>query len=115
MPSTDGPNNELPVNDRSPNEEKITPKSPASSELEENPENTQHSWRFWAIIVSLSLTGLLSAIEGTIITSALPTITTSLGGGSFYIWVPNAYFLASVATLPLFAQASNIFGRRWLL
>lgn len=75
----------------------------------------KHSWRFWAIIVSLSLTGLLSAIEGTIITSALPTITVALGGGNSYIWVPNAYFLASIATLPLFAQASNIFGRRWLL
>jgi hypothetical protein len=70
---------------------------------------------FWAIMASLSLTGLLSAIEGTIITSALPTIINALGGGNLYIWVPNAYFLASIATLPLFAQASDIFGRRWLL
>ncbi|KAK2795759.1 hypothetical protein FQN52_003608 [Onygenales sp. PD_12] len=53
--------------------------------------------------------------KGTIITSALPTITETLGGGNAYIWVPNAYFLASIATLPLFAQASNIFGRRWLI
>ncbi|KAI9037318.1 major facilitator superfamily MFS_1 [Aspergillus affinis] len=73
------------------------------------------SWRFWAIILSLSLTGLCSAIEGTIITSALPTITATLKGGNAYIWVPNAYFLASIATLPLFAQASNVFGRRWLI
>ena len=76
---------------------------------------SKHSFHFWALMAALSMTGLLSAIEGTIITSALPTITKALGGGQSYIWVPNAYFLASVATLPLFAQASDIFGRRWLL
>ena len=73
------------------------------------------TWRFWAIIVSLMVTGLVSALEGTIIISALPTIIEALGGGNSYIWVPKAYLLASVATLPLLAQASNIFGRRILL
>ncbi len=73
------------------------------------------TWRFWAIIASLGVAGLASAIEGTIITSALPTITADLGGGDLYVWVPNAYLLASVAVLPLFGQASDIFGRRGLL
>lgn len=73
------------------------------------------AWRFWTIILALSITGLMSAIEGTIITSALPTITNALGGGDSYIWVPNAYLLAQVAILPLAGQASNIFGRRNLL
>ncbi|OQN96128.1 hypothetical protein B0A48_18043 [Cryoendolithus antarcticus] len=58
---------------------------------------------------------MLSAVEGTIITSALPAITEALGGGNSYIWVPNAYLLASVATLPLFTQASTIFDRQNLL
>ena len=74
-----------------------------------------HSWRFRSILISLSVTGLLTTIEGTIITNALPTITAALGGGNSYLWVANAYFLSSVATLPLYAQASNIFGRRNLL
>ncbi|PON22595.1 major facilitator superfamily transporter [Trichoderma gamsii] len=73
------------------------------------------TWRFWAIISALTITGLMSAIEGTIITSALPTITNAMGGGDSYIWVPNAYLLAQVAILPLAGQASNIFGRRNLL
>lgn len=76
-------------------------------------QGAKRSFRFWAIIFSLAMAGLLSAIEGTITTSALPTITRALGGGSLYIWVPNAYFLASIATLPLYAQLSDIFGRRW--
>ncbi|EON95629.1 putative efflux pump antibiotic resistance protein [Phaeoacremonium minimum UCRPA7] len=57
----------------------------------------------------------MSAVEGTIITSALPTIAADLGGGDAYIWVPNAFLLAQVAVLPLFGQASNVFGRRLLL
>jgi MFS family permease len=84
-------------------------------EAKDDNSKTRHSSRFWAIIIALSLTGLLSAIEGTIITSALPTITKSLGGGSSYIWIPNAYFLASIAMLPLSAQLSDIFGRRPML
>ena len=79
------------------------------------PPNALRTWRFWAIIISLGITAMLSAIEGTIITSALPTITRDLGGGNAYVWVPNAYLLASVATLPLVGLASNIFGRRSLL
>ncbi|KAI3326230.1 macrolide phosphotransferase k [Xylariaceae sp. AK1471] len=76
-------------------------------------EGAKRGFRFWAIMASLTLTGLLPSLEGTIITSALPTIIRALGGGNLYIWVPNAYFLASIATLPLFAQISDIFGRRW--
>jgi MFS family permease len=78
-------------------------------------EQTKHTWRFWAIIISLSIAGTLCAIEATIITSPLPTIIADLGGGELYIWVANAFFLGTVATLPLYGQASNILGRRWLM
>ncbi|KAH0489330.1 hypothetical protein TgHK011_009763 [Trichoderma gracile] len=87
---------------------------PQNNTLKPQPANPQ-TWRFWAIITALAITGLMSAIEGTIITSALPSITNALGGGDAYIWVPNAYLLAQVAILPLAGQASNIFGRRHLL
>jgi hypothetical protein len=50
-------------------------------------------WRFWMVFVALSTTGLLSAVEGTIISTALPTIVHNLNIGSNYAWVSNAYFL----------------------
>lgn len=71
------------------------------------------SFKFWAVIAALSLTGLLAALESTIITSALPTIVNTLGGGNDYVWIPNSYLLASIAILPFVAQLSDIFGRRW--
>lgn len=73
------------------------------------------SFRFWVVIAALSLTGMLAALESTIITSALPTITSTLGGGNVYVWIPNSYLLASIAILPFIAQLSDIFGRRWPL
>ncbi|KAI1845894.1 hypothetical protein JX266_007981 [Neoarthrinium moseri] len=81
---------------------------------EDGSTNVRHSTRFWAVVCSLSFTALCSSIEGTIITSALPTITKDLGGGNDFLWVPNGYFLATIVMLPLMAQASNVFGRRWL-
>jgi MFS family permease len=89
--------------------------TPKSEVVVTQDQPTLRTWRFWAIIASLMITGLMSALEGTIITSALPTITEALGGGNAYIWVPNAFLLSSVAVIPLFAGASNIFGRRNLL
>lgn len=101
--------------DNVPLETQSTIQDACSIQLASENKSTMRTWRFWAIIVSLMITGLVSALEGTIITSALPTITEALGGGNAYIWVPNAFLLSSVAVLPLFAQASNIFGRRNLL
>lgn len=73
------------------------------------------SLRFWLVLAALSITGFLTTLESTIITSALPTITNTLGGGNQYVWVPNAFMLAFILVLPVFAQVSDIFGRRWPL
>ena len=50
-------------------------------------------WRFWMVFAALAATGLLSAVEGSIISTALPTIVNNLDIGSNYAWVSNAYFL----------------------
>lgn len=70
---------------------------------------------FWLVMMSITVLSLCGSVEGTIVVNALPTIVAALGGGNLYLWVPNAFFLASVAVLPLFAQVSDIFGRRNLL
>ncbi|CAG8948730.1 hypothetical protein HYFRA_00001851 [Hymenoscyphus fraxineus] len=75
----------------------------------------KYPWRFWAIFVSLSITGLLAALEGTVTSTALPTIAEELKAGELYIWFINVYFLTSTAVLPLFGQIADIFGRKWLM
>jgi hypothetical protein len=69
-------------------------------EVKVDPENStkymtseERDWRFYMVFVSLSVTGLLAAVEGTVISTALPTIVDDLGITSDYAWIANAYFL----------------------
>ncbi|KAF2165341.1 hypothetical protein M409DRAFT_55755 [Zasmidium cellare ATCC 36951] len=72
-------------------------------------------WRFYTIITSLCVSSCLVALEGTVVSTALPSISRDLGGGEAFLWVPNAYFLSATAFQPLYGQSANIFGRRWLM
>ena len=71
------------------------------------------TWRFWLVFVSMCMVSFASALDSTIVTTALPTITSSIGGESQYIWIANCFVLASTVVQPLVGQLSNIFGRRW--
>ncbi|OTA97588.1 hypothetical protein M434DRAFT_382481 [Hypoxylon sp. CO27-5] len=73
-----------------------------------------HSKRFWAIMATLSVTGILSALENTVVTTALPYIVQQLDLGDDYIWVTNVFFLTGAAVQPFFGQLANIFGRRYV-
>ncbi len=90
-----------------------TPEPSSNAESTAKPK-FKPTWRFWVILASLAFCGLLTSLEGTIITNSLPTIIAELKGGPEYTWVANAFFLSSIATLPLYGQASDIIGRRWL-
>lgn len=57
------------------------------------PAAMQRGFRFWAIIASLCVTGLLSSLENTVVTTSLPTIVRELNVGDNYIWITNVFFL----------------------
>lgn len=52
-----------------------------------------NSPRFWAILIALGFTGLLTALDATITSTALPSIVADLGGGDLYIWAIDGYLL----------------------
>lgn len=68
--------------------------------------------RFWLIFIAIALATLLAALDTSILSTALPTIAAALDSKELYLWITNAYLLASTATIPIFAQAANIYGRR---
>ncbi|EHA28135.1 hypothetical protein CBS63078_6119 [Aspergillus niger] len=84
-------------------------------EQEEPPTKTKYGPRIWAIMVALCVTNLLVALEGTVISTALPTIVEDLGGGEAYVWASTGYFLTNTVFQPLYGQMADIFGRRWLI
>jgi EmrB/QacA subfamily drug resistance transporter len=67
------------------------------------------------IVVAGLMVGLsLSALDGTIVATALPTIVGDLGGLEYLSWVVTSYLLASTAATPLFGRLSDLYGRRRL-
>jgi hypothetical protein len=78
------------------------------------PSSTKKGWRFWLIYATINVSTLLVAIDLSIVSTALPTISADLDAKELFVWVGNAYVLSSSAVQPLFGQAANIFGRRSL-
>ncbi|KAI8630956.1 MFS general substrate transporter [Xylariaceae sp. FL1651] len=70
--------------------------------------------RFWLIFICLVLTAFLSALEGSIVSTALPSIARALDASQNYIWVVNVYYLTSAAVQPVYGQLADLWGRRWL-
>ncbi|OTA76495.1 hypothetical protein M434DRAFT_38839 [Hypoxylon sp. CO27-5] len=68
--------------------------------------------RFWGIFVCLCMLAFISALDVAIITTALPSITASIGGARQYVWIANSFTVASSILQPLFGQLSDLFGRR---
>lgn len=56
---------------------------------------------------------LLSALDSTIVGTAMPRIVAELGGLDHYAWVATAYLLTSTAAVPIFGKLSDIYGRKW--
>ncbi|WP_419848570.1 MFS transporter [Candidatus Poriferisocius sp.] len=66
------------------------------------------------IILTLMLAQMMAAIEGTVVSTALPTIIGDLGRRDLYTWVFTSYFIASTSTTPLWGKLSDLWGRKSL-
>ena len=67
------------------------------------------------IVLGGLLTGMfLSALDQSIVGTALPRITSDLGGLDKLSWVVTAYLLTATASTPLWGKISDLYGRRLL-
>ncbi|WP_219459934.1 MFS transporter [Nonomuraea rhizosphaerae] len=66
------------------------------------------------IIIALMLGMLLAALDQTIVSTALPTIVSDLGGLEQLSWVVTGYMLASTVSTPLWGKLGDQFGRKRL-
>ncbi|QES36627.1 EmrB/QacA family drug resistance transporter [Streptomyces venezuelae] len=65
-------------------------------------------------IGALLLGMLLAALDQTIVSTALPTIVSDLGGMDHLSWVVTAYMLAATAATPLWGKLGDQYGRKKL-
>ncbi|MGE3270813.1 MAG: MDR family MFS transporter [Chloroflexota bacterium] len=66
-------------------------------------------------MLGLMLTLLLSALDQTIVGTAMPRIIADLQGFDHYAWVTTAYLLSSTAVVPIVGKLSDIYGRKLFL
>ena len=68
--------------------------------------------RFWAVYASLLVVMFLSAMDQTIVGTALPTIVGDLGGAAHMAWILTAYTLAITVAMPVYGKLGDLVGRK---
>jgi EmrB/QacA subfamily drug resistance transporter len=58
---------------------------------------------------------LLSALDQTIVATAMPRIIAELNGLALYSWVTTAYLLSSTVMVPIWGKLGDLFGRKPVL
>ena len=66
----------------------------------------------YVIFGALMLGMLLSALDSTIVSTALPTIVGDLHGASRISWVVTGYLLATTVSTPLWGKLGDLYGRK---
>ncbi len=82
-----------------------------SREHDRAPIELPHNVRMeilWAVLLGI----FLSALDQTIVGTALPRIITDLQGNELYVWAFTSYLLTATVSGPLYGKLSDIFGRR---
>ncbi|MFC7580086.1 MDR family MFS transporter [Schaalia naturae] len=70
--------------------------------------------RIWIIFSALIAGMLLSSLDQTIVSTAMPTIVGQLGGVDHQVWVTTAYLLATTIVMPIYGKLGDVIGRRRL-
>jgi EmrB/QacA subfamily drug resistance transporter len=90
--------------------------SGAERQVADMPERVHlRGWALTTVLGGLMLTLLLSALDQTIVNTAMPRIVADLQGADRYVWPATAYLLASTTMIPIVGKLSDLFGRKWFL
>lgn len=68
--------------------------------------------RLWMVLGALMLAVLLSSMEISIVSTALPTIAGEFDAFESFAWVGTAYIAAAAIGTPLLGKLSDLYGRR---
>lgn len=63
-------------------------------------------------VAAILLTMFLSAMEATVVSTAMPTVVAELHGLDLYGWVGAIYMLATTVTIPVWGKLADVVGRK---
>lgn len=84
-------------------------------EQEAPPEDQRTRLQTFVIVAALCTAVFLAALDVTIVTVAIPTISADFRSNAGYTWVGSAFLLANAAAAPSWGKMSDIFGRKPVL
>ena len=87
---------------------------PRQLEIEQAPALAGSANRIW-ILTAAVMCVFMSAIEGTVVATAMPTIVGKLGDFHLFSWVFGTYFLTQAVSIPLCGRFADMFGRKPVL
>ncbi|PFH80664.1 MFS transporter, partial [Bacillus sp. AFS088145] len=64
------------------------------------------------LLIGLIIAMFFSALDGTIVGTAMPKIVGDLGGLSMMTWLTTAYLLTSTTVVPIAGKLADLLGRR---
>lgn len=89
----------------------VPPSSSAPAGVPAGPTYLSHR-QILVVLGGLMAGMLLAALDQSIVATALPRITSELGGIDKLSWVVTAYLLTSTSATPLWGKISDLYGRR---
>lgn len=69
----------------------------------------------WLVLAGIMLATFLAALDSSVVSTAMPTITGILGGFGLYSWVFSLYLLTSTVTVPIWGKLADLYGRKRIL
>lgn len=79
------------------------------------PEEQRTKAQTFLIMLALCIALFLAALDMTVITTVVPTISEHFHSTTGYVWIGSAYFLGNAAFVPTWGKISDIFGRKPVL
>jgi len=64
------------------------------------------------VVIAIMVAMFLGAVEGTVVTTAVPTIVKDLSGVGLLSWIFSAYFLTSAISTPIYGKLADLYGRK---
>lgn len=71
----------------------------------------RRDFRFWLVFLAIGISTVITALELSAVSTALPSIVSDLQGSAF-VWVGSAYALSATAFIPMGGGLAQIFGRK---
>ncbi|WP_338672319.1 MFS transporter [Streptomyces sp. SCSIO 30461] len=68
-----------------------------------------------AVAAALMLGMALAALDGTVVSTAVPQIVGELGDFALFSWLFSGYLLAATVTIPVYGKLADTFGRKPVL